>query len=66
MTHNPDNVEDVLKIDSDHGDVATGDDPADSWRYGIMSRPSVAFESKPDKRDRYNQKSRRRGSWQTA
>lgn len=67
MTHDPDNVEDVLKVDSDHGDVNTGDDPYDCWRYGIMSRPAVAFEAKPKVRDRYAQGAvKRKKSWQTA
>lgn len=66
MTHDPDNPEDVLKVDADHGDVNTGDDPADSWRHGIMSRPPLAFEAKPETRDRYNRKIKRRTNWQTA
>jgi phage terminase large subunit len=65
--NDPDNPEDVLKVDADHGDPYTGDDAIDSWRYGIMSRPAVAFEAKPEKRDRYSPKAKgRRGSWQTA
>lgn len=41
MVHNPDNVEDVLKVDSVNGDASTGDDPYDAVRYGLMSRPSL-------------------------
>lgn len=66
MTHDPDNIEDVLKVDADNGDVNTGDDPADSWRHGIMSRPAVAFKPKKEIRGRYSPKNRLRRSWKTA
>lgn len=41
MVHDPNNVEDVLKVDSVNGDASTGDDPYDAVRYGLMSRPSL-------------------------
>lgn len=44
MIHNPDRVEDVLKIDSVEGDPLSGDDPYDMVRYGLMSRP---YSSQP-------------------
>lgn len=42
MQHDPDNVEDVLKVDSNNGDLNTGDDPYDMIRYGLMSRPIIS------------------------
>lgn len=39
MIHNPNNVEDVLKVDATVGDLNTGDDAYDMIRYGLMSRP---------------------------
>lgn len=42
MEHDPDDVEDVLKVDSENGDPSTGDDPYDMVRYFLMSRPSVS------------------------
>jgi phage terminase large subunit len=44
VEHDPDNAEDVLKVDSIDGDPATGDDAYDMIRYGIMSRPPIADE----------------------
>ena len=41
VEHNPDRVEDVLKIDSVDGDPMTGDDAYDMIRYGLMSRPMI-------------------------
>lgn len=41
MEHNPLDVEDVLKVDSENGDPMTGDDPYDMVRYFLMSRPAV-------------------------
>lgn len=42
MIHNPDNVEDVLKVDATEGDPNSGDDAYDMVRYGLMSRPSIS------------------------
>jgi phage terminase large subunit len=46
MTHNPDDIEDVLKIDSVDGDPYTGDDTYDEIRYGLMSRPAISIAPK--------------------
>lgn len=49
VEHDPDRVEDVLKIDSSDGDPMSGDDAYDMIRYGLMSRPVVtdAIVNKP-------------------
>lgn len=47
MIHDPNNLEDVLKVDSVNGDPSTGDDPYDMVRYGLMSRPSVLAPELP-------------------
>lgn len=39
MIHDPDKVEDVLKVDATEGDPTSGDDAYDMNRYGLMSRP---------------------------
>lgn len=41
MIHDPDNVEDVLKVDATEGDPMSGDDSYDETRYGLMSRPAI-------------------------
>lgn len=41
MIHDPDKVEDVLKVDATEGDPLSGDDAYDMARYGIMSRPAI-------------------------
>lgn len=41
MIHDPNNVEDVLKVDAVEGDIWTGDDAYDAFRYGLMSRPRL-------------------------
>lgn len=41
MIHDPDNVEDVLKVDATEGDPLSGDDAYDMVRYGLMSRPTL-------------------------
>ena len=46
MIHNPDRVEDVLKVDSSNGDPLTGDDCYDMIRYGLMSRPYLSEKLK--------------------
>lgn len=42
MQHDPDRLEDVLKVDATEGDEKTGDDPYDMIRYALMSRPQLA------------------------
>lgn len=42
MQHDPDRIEDVLKVDAVEGDLNTGDDPYDMVRYALMSRPFVS------------------------
>lgn len=41
MQHDPDHVEDVLKVDATEGDALTGDDAYDMVRYAMMSRPRI-------------------------
>lgn len=41
IEHNPDRIEDVLKIDASDGDPMTGDDAYDMIRMGLMSRPLI-------------------------
>jgi phage terminase large subunit len=51
MEHDPDHVEDVLKVDAVDGDPLSGDDAYDMIRYGLMSRPMLTdppkFKGKP-------------------
>lgn len=42
MIHDPDRVEDVLKVDATEGDPLSGDDAYDMARYGLMSRPTIS------------------------
>jgi phage terminase large subunit len=42
MIHDPDNIEDVLKVDATEGDVDTGDDAYDMIRYAMMTRPELS------------------------
>jgi len=42
MIHDPDRVEDVLKVDAIEGDHNSGDDAYDMIRYGLMSRPYLS------------------------
>ncbi len=46
MIHNPDKVEDVLKVDATDGDPLSGDDAYDMVRYGLMSRPHISEHPK--------------------
>lgn len=46
MEHDPDKVEDVLKIDATDGDPMSGDDAYDMVRYGLMSRPAISDPAK--------------------
>jgi len=48
MIHDPDRVEDVLKVDATEGDPMSGDDDYDMIRYGLMSRPSITDKIKPN------------------
>lgn len=65
LTHDPDDTEDVLKIDADENDPTSGDDAYDSFRYGIMSRPWKALPGKRPWKDRYDDERPSRPSWQT-
>lgn len=47
MIHDPDNLEDVLKVDSVDGDPMTGDDAYDETRYALMSRPALTDPVQP-------------------
>lgn len=47
MIHDPDRVEDVLKVDATEGDPLSGDDAYDMVRYGLMSRPMITDAIKP-------------------
>ncbi len=47
MVHDPDKVEDVLKMDATEGDPYSGDDAYDMVRYGLMSRPAITDAVKP-------------------
>lgn len=47
MIHDPDRVEDVLKVDATEGDPLSGDDAYDETRYGLMSRPAITDPIKP-------------------
>jgi phage terminase large subunit len=42
MIHDPDHVEDVLKVDATEGDPNSGDDDYDMGRYGLMTRPTIS------------------------
>ncbi len=44
MQHDPDHIEDVLKVDASEGDPLTGDDAYDMIRYALMSRPLLTDE----------------------
>lgn len=48
MIHDPDRVEDVLKIDAAEGDPMSGDDAYDMIRYGLMSRPYLTNKLNPN------------------
>lgn len=42
IEHDPDRVEDVLKVDAQDGDPMTGDDAYDMIRMGLMSKPFIS------------------------
>lgn len=44
MQHDPNHIEDVLKVDATEGDPMTGDDAYDMLRYALMSRPMLSDE----------------------
>ncbi len=46
MIHDPDRVEDVLKVDATEGDPMSGDDAYDMIRMGLMSRPVITDQLK--------------------
>jgi phage terminase large subunit len=46
MEHDPNRVEDVLKVDATEGDPLSGDDAYDCLRYALMSRPSISEPAK--------------------
>lgn len=48
MIHDPNNPEDVLKVDATDNDPWAGDDPYDMIRYGTMSRPAISHRPKPE------------------
>ncbi len=48
MQHDPNRVEDVLKVDAEDGNPLTGDDAYDETRMAIMSRPPLT--DRPKKR----------------
>jgi len=70
MEHDPNRIEDVLKVDADQGDPYTGDDSYDMIRMGLMSRPITAKPQKPGWVDRYDDDDGPSGgearSWKTA
>lgn len=66
MVHDPDDIEDVLKVDSEDGDTETGDDAYDETRYGIMSRPPLAREPRNSPADKYQKRKKKTTSWTTA
>lgn len=58
LQRDPKKPEDVMKatIQKDDGTISYSDDPGDSTRYGLMSRPSPRkIKKEPEKRDRYGQ-----------
>lgn len=46
MIHDPNRVEDVLKVDANEGDPMSGDDAYDMIRHGLMSRPTITDKPK--------------------
>ena len=51
MIHDPDRVEDVLKVNASEGDPLSGDDAYDMVRYGLMSRPYISNPLSPHATD---------------
>lgn len=46
MIHDPDRMEDVLKVDATDSDPMSGDDAYDETRYALMSRPAITDKLK--------------------
>jgi phage terminase large subunit len=66
MQHNPNSVEDVLKVDAVEGDPWTGDDLYDALRYGLMSRPIKTRKPRQPWRDGYDRDNlRETTNWKT-
>jgi phage terminase large subunit len=53
MVYDPNDIEDVLKIDAAEGDPWTGDDGYDAFRHGIMTRPGVSIRPRDPWVDKY-------------
>ena len=58
MIHNPNDIEDVLKTDSNDGDTAKGDDGYDSLGHGVCSRPIASLPVKKRVQDGYRDRTR--------
>lgn len=56
MIHNPNDVEDVLKVDAYEGDPHTGDEGYDTARMALASRPALANKIEKPTLDRYKKK----------
>lgn len=65
MVHNPNDAEDVLKVDAIEGDTETGDDLYDAFRYGLMSRPLKTIPLRIRRGTTYDSVEPERPSWQT-
>lgn len=65
MIHDPDNVEDVLKVDAVDGDPMTGDEGYDTARMAVASRPPIALKIEKPILDRYKKKQSQSVSWKT-
>lgn len=68
-THDPDSIEDVLKVDATASDPYTGDDLLDALRYCLMGRPSLSVAPKPVRKDAwadaFAENSSRGNTWRT-
>lgn len=60
MQRDPDNIEDVEKVDSEYGSTDSGDDAYDETRHFIMSRPPRSKEPTQRSRDKYRKDKTRR------
>jgi len=68
MIHDPDRIEDVLKVDAVDGDPFSGDDAYDCARYALASRPRLAVtpEQPRHRRDYYGREQGDGVNWRTA